>query len=75
MGLNIDSIRADTPGTAKINHLLACGSALMPQPVLEAITEFLVDETEMGGYEAALAHGDRLSGVYDSIAKLVGSKG
>ena len=73
MSLDIDSIRADTPGTAKINHLLACGSSLMPQQVLEAVTDFLVDETEMGGYEAALAHDDRLSGVYDSVARLVGS--
>ncbi len=73
MSLDIDVIRGDTPGTAKINHLLACGSSLMTKQVLDAITEFLVDETEMGGYEAALAHGDRLAGVYDSVARLVGS--
>ena len=63
MSLDIDVIRGDTPGTAKINHLLACGSSLMTKQVLDAITEFLVDETEMGGYEDALAHGDRVAGV------------
>ena len=74
MNLDLDRIRRDTPGVANVNHLLACGSALMPQAVVEAITSHTVLEAAMGGYEA---HGQRaaaLDGVYDSVARLVGAR-
>jgi cysteine desulfurase/selenocysteine lyase len=71
MSLDIDMIRADTPGTRTVNHMLACGSSLMPRQVLNAVTEFLVIESEMGGYEAAAAHSETLTAVYDSIGRFL----
>jgi selenocysteine lyase/cysteine desulfurase len=48
--------RADTPGTMHrnhLNHLSNAGAALMPAPVIEAITEHIELEATIGGYEAA----------------------
>ena len=70
--LDIAAIRADTPGCAEGIHLLACGSALMPRPVLRAMTEHLELEARIGGYEAQAARAEELDAVYDVLAALVG---
>lgn len=70
--LDVDALRADTPGCADGTHLLACGSALMPRPVLRAMTEHLELEARIGGYEAHAAKADELDTVYDVLARLVG---
>lgn len=74
MTLDIEKIRAETPGTAHGIHLLAAGSALMPQCVVDAIVAHTELEARIGGYEAKAAHADALDGVYDSVARLVGAK-
>lgn len=74
MAIDIDRIRADTPGVPHGAHLLACGSSLMPQPVLDSVTEFLQLEATIGGYEAHADREEQLEGCYDSIAALVGGK-
>jgi len=51
--------RADTPGCAHRNHLNNAGAALMPQPVIDAITEHVTLESEIGGYEAADTRADQ----------------
>ncbi len=71
-GMDVDRLRAQTPGTRHGTHLLACGSSLPSQGVLDAVTGFLGLESRIGGYEAALAEAEQLEGVYDSIARLVG---
>ena len=71
--MDIDRLRADTPGTARGVHLLAAGSALPPAPVLRATIEHLELEADVGGYEAAALRADALDGVYDSVARLVGA--
>ncbi|MEM6622987.1 MAG: aminotransferase class V-fold PLP-dependent enzyme [Pseudomonadota bacterium] len=63
-------IRAETPGlNSESTHLLACGSALPAQPVLDTVIEFLQLEAIMGGYEAAAARSDQLNAVYGSVAR------
>lgn len=42
-------LRAETPGLAHSTHLLACGSALPAQPVLDTVIDFLRLEAQMGG--------------------------
>lgn len=74
MTLDIEKIRAETPGTAHGIHLLAAGSALMPQCVVEAIVTYTELEARIGGYEAKAAQADALDGVYDSVARLIGVK-
>ena len=74
MPLDIKKIRAETPGVKSVNHLLACGSALMPEPVLDAVVEHLKLEAQIGGYEAHAAHSEQLDFVYDQVAQLIGAK-
>ena len=45
----------------------------MPRKVLDAVTEHLDLEASLGGYEAAEARTDRISSVYDAIARLTGA--
>ena len=45
----------------------------MPSPVLEAMIGYLRRESEIGGHEAAHETAAQLDGVYDSVARLVGS--
>ncbi len=61
-------IRAETPGLAHGAHLLACGSSLQPQPVVDAVINHLKLEAEIGGYEAAEDNAAAHEGVYDHIA-------
>ena len=71
--LDIDRLRAETPGTRTVNHLNNAGSALVPAPVLETVLEHLDLEAQIGGYEAeALRHAEMRS-VYDSVGVLIGA--
>lgn len=74
MNLDVERIRADTPGVNTVNHLMACGCALMPTPVLEAMTSHIAVEARIGGYEAHAQVADQLDGVYDSVAALIGAQ-
>ena len=74
MTLNIGRIRAETPGVSYGVHLLAAGSALMPQCVVDAIINHTHLEARFGGYEAKAAQADALDGVYESVAGLIGAK-
>lgn len=71
--LDLDRLRAETPGAAHRIHLNNAGAGLMPRPVLEAMTAFLTREAEIGGYEAADEASAALEGVYDSVARLIGA--
>ncbi len=67
-------IRAATPGIGKSVHLLACGSSLMPQPVVDAIIDHTLLEAEIGGYEAKEARQAELDSVYDKVAGHIGAQ-
>jgi len=73
MTLDIEKIRAETPGVAHGVHLLAAGSALMPQCVVDAVIKHTELEARIGGYEAKAQCADVLDGVYDSVARLIGA--
>jgi len=70
---DIERIRADTPGTNSVVHLLASGAGLMPQPVIDAIQDHIALEARIGGYEAGAKMADELEAVYQGIAALVGA--
>ena len=72
--LDVEAIRAETPGTDEVNHLLACGSSLMPQRVVDAIVGHIHLESRIGGYEAHAAKAGELDGVYGSVARLIGAQ-
>nr|WP_321455134.1 aminotransferase class V-fold PLP-dependent enzyme [uncultured Cohaesibacter sp.] len=71
--MDIDKIRAETPGLKNGIHLMACGSALAPQPVIDTVMQFLELEAQLGGYEAHSQQAEELDGVYDSVARLIGA--
>lgn len=66
--------RADTPGTAHRNHLNNAGAALMPRPVIDAITTHIELEATIGGYEAADAQAEAIDTGYGLLARLVGAQ-
>ena len=70
--LDIDRLRADTPGCRDRVHLNNAGASLMPAPVLRAAREHLELEARIGGYEAADARAEQVSSAYDAVAELLG---
>ncbi len=74
MAIDLDRIRADTPGIAETTHLLASGSALMPASVIDAVIEHTRLEGQIGGYEAQALKADELAAVYGAVARLINAK-
>ena len=73
--MDIDALRAQTPGCAGRIHLNSAGAALLAQPTLDAMSAQLRREAETGGYEAAAEARDAIAATYDAIAGLVGGRG
>ncbi len=69
--IDVDRVRADTPGCLRVVHFNNAGAALQPSVVTKAVIDHLRLETEIGGYEAAAQAKTRLEGCYTSIAKLL----
>ena len=68
---DIARARAETPGTEDVAHLINCGAALMPSPVLDAVKSHLDLEARIGGYEATEAEAGALENFYTAGAKLL----
>lgn len=65
--------RAATPGCLHRVHMNNAGAGLMPDPLHRAITEHVTLEPQIGGYEAADARADVISGSYAALAELLGT--
>jgi cysteine desulfurase/selenocysteine lyase len=74
MTIDLDRLRAETPGCAEVAHFNNAGSSLPPQPVLDAVIDHLKLEARIGGYEAADQADDRREAVYASVAKLINAR-
>jgi selenocysteine lyase/cysteine desulfurase len=72
--MDLQALRADTPGCAHRVHLNNAGAGLMPGPVIRAIQEHIDLEARIGGYEAAAEERDRIRGVYGSVGRLIGAE-
>jgi selenocysteine lyase/cysteine desulfurase len=72
MPIDIDRVRADTPGTDHVLHFNNAGAALPPQAVLDAQIEHLEREATIGGYEAEAEAEPQLRRTYDAIAEMLG---
>ena len=73
MTLDIDRLRAETPGVRHRAHLNNAGAALMPRPRARGDDGPSRREAEIGGYEAAAEAAAGLDGVYASVARLIGA--
>ena len=69
----LDRWRRDTPGCRERIHLNNAGAALMPQPVLDALTRHLEREAAIGGYEAADEAEARLGETYELLGRILGT--
>ncbi len=73
-GLDIDRLRADTPGSNHVVHLNNAGASLPPQCVFDTVVAHLERERTMGGYEAQAAASEALNGFYTSLAALLNAR-
>ncbi|WP_368367146.1 aminotransferase class V-fold PLP-dependent enzyme [Actinomadura sp. WMMA1423] len=72
--MDIDEIRSDTPGCAKVAHLNNAGAALPPRPVIDAVAGHFELESLIGGYEAAERNEALIARFYDAVARLLGAR-
>lgn len=71
--IDIEALRALTPGCSQRTHLNNAGAALMSTPTITRMTDHLHREAQIGGYEAADETADEIAAVYESLAELVGA--
>jgi selenocysteine lyase/cysteine desulfurase len=69
--IDLERVRADTPGVAHVAHLNNAGSSLPPRQVHQAVVDHLQREAEIGGYEAARERRDRWEHTYDALGRLL----
>ncbi|MGH3836017.1 MAG: aminotransferase class V-fold PLP-dependent enzyme [Pseudonocardiaceae bacterium] len=69
--MDVEALRAMTPGCVHRVHLNNAGAALLAQPTLDAMTGHLRLEAEIGGYEAAAAAQEGIAATYAGLAELV----
>ncbi len=69
--MDIDLIRADTPGCAEVLHFNNAGASLMPRPVFDAMQHVLHEEYRIGGYEAERRAADDIDAFYTEFAALL----
>lgn len=74
MPLDIDSVRADTPGCTEVIHLNSAGSSLPPSIVVDTVVDYLRAEAVTGGYELAADRAEDLRSVYTAAANLLGGR-
>jgi selenocysteine lyase/cysteine desulfurase len=72
--MDVDALRALTPGCGHRTHLNNAGAALMSEITLEAMTGHLRLEAEIGGYEAAAQAQDGIDATYRDVARLLGGR-
>ncbi len=72
--MNIDTLRAQTPGCKTKIHFNNAGASLMPESVIDAMQQHINLEGTIGGYEASDLKAKEIAGFYESVAKLVNGK-
>jgi selenocysteine lyase/cysteine desulfurase len=72
--IDVERVRADTPGCRDVVHLNNAGAALPPRVVVDTVVEHLELEARIGGYAAGDEVAERSAAVYRSVAALVGAE-
>lgn len=70
-GVFWEKARAETPGCKNVLHFNNAGAALMPEVVINAITDHIRLESEIGGYEAAEKKRKETEHFYDAAASML----
>ena len=71
MTIDLEGVRAETPGTDHVAHFDNAGAALMARPVLDALTGHLALEATLGGYQAEARAAGAIAKTYDGVARLL----
>ncbi|AUD05833.1 aminotransferase class V-fold PLP-dependent enzyme [Spirosoma pollinicola] len=69
--LDLATVRVDTPGVQHVIHFNNAGASLMPQSVIDAMTNHIALEAQIGGYEAAAQQKDAIQAFYSATASLL----
>lgn len=72
--MDLEVLRAITPGCRHRNYLNNAGASLMTQPVLDTVVDHLRREAEIGAYSAQAEAMERIEAVYASAARLIGAR-
>lgn len=72
--MDISAIRNDTPGTRLIKHFNNAGCSLHPKPVVDAVQQFLEEESLIGGYEIATKREAEIADFYTTAATMLNCK-
>ena len=72
--MNIEFLRSETPGCRSKMHFNNAGCSLHPLPVVNAVKNYLEEESLIGGYEYAALKADELNTFYTSDANLFNCK-
>jgi cysteine desulfurase / selenocysteine lyase len=71
--IDVDRLRAQTPGVASVVHLDNAGAALLTQGVLDVVIGHLELEGAVGGYEAQRRVSVELDDAYQAVGELIGA--
>lgn len=69
--IDVQRVRSETPACENIIHFNNAGSSLMPEPVSNALFDFLRSEVDIGGYETVALYNDSLDNTYRAAARLL----
>lgn len=69
--LDVEALRADTPGCKQVVHFNNAGCGLLAAPVLATMVDHLRLEAQIGGYEAAAARAGQVREFYAELAGLI----
>ncbi len=72
--MDIEQLRAQTPGCARRIHLNNAGAGLMTRATLQAMRRHLELEATIGGYEAAEQAEEAVADTYRALAQLIGGR-
>jgi cysteine desulfurase/selenocysteine lyase len=72
--MNVDLLRQDTHGCSDKLFLNSAGSSLMPHAVVSAMTEYLLQEEQLGGYEVERRRTPELQQLYTELAQLLNAQ-
>ncbi|GAA1950400.1 aminotransferase class V-fold PLP-dependent enzyme [Catenulispora subtropica] len=72
--LDIETLRAETPGCEKVVHFNNAGCGLIASPVLETMLGHLRLEAEIGGYEAAALRTENVAAFHAETAALLNAE-
>lgn len=69
--IDVERVRAETPGCQNVLHFNNAGASLPPMPVLASVMAHLQREAEVGGYEAEAEAEEQIEHTYGAIARML----